>query len=128
MFSIRTPFVLLWVSSISLIAQNSISPKDDSFITAEEYGKKLYENPRNIGCIKCHGKNGEGEVIIRYKNRNKEKVIIAPKINNMNLNSFKKAIGGEKGIMPKYNLTDEEIQAIYLYITPKKFRDTKQRP
>lgn len=126
MFFTRSLFFLLWMSSASLIAQNLATSKDDSFITAEEYGKRLYENPRNIGCVKCHGKNGEGEVIARYKNKGKNKIITAPKINNMSFNSFQKAIGKEKGIMPKYNLTNEEIKAIYLYITSKNFQDIKQ--
>ncbi|PAF52997.1 cytochrome C oxidase subunit III [Helicobacter sp. 13S00482-2] len=94
--------------------------KDTSFITTQEYGKKLYENPRNIGCIKCHGKNGESEVIATYKNKNKSKIIKAPKINDMDFEAFKKALSKDKGIMPKYNLTEEEIKAIYLYISSKK--------
>lgn len=128
MFFNRSLFFLLWVSSTWLIAQNIAASKDDSFITTEEYGKRLYENPRNIGCVKCHGKNGEGEVMAHYKSKGKDKVITAPKINNMNFNSFQKAIGKEKGVMPKYNLTNEEIKAIYLYITSKKFQDIKQQP
>lgn len=94
--------------------------KDNSFITTQEYGKKLYENPRNIGCIKCHGKNGESEVIASYKSKNKNKIIKTPKINDMDFETFKKALSKDKGIMPKYNLTEEEIKAIYLYISSRK--------
>ncbi|PAF52588.1 cytochrome c [Helicobacter sp. 13S00477-4] len=108
-FFILLPF---WLS-----AQDA---KDNSFITPQEYGKKLYQNPRNIGCIKCHGKNGESEIIAHYKSKGKDKTIIAPKINDMEFDTFKKALNKDKGIMPKYNLTDDEIKAIYLYINSKK--------
>ena len=37
-----------------------------SFITPLEYASQLYKNPRGIGCIKCHNKNGEGKVIANY--------------------------------------------------------------
>ena len=30
------------------------------FITKNEYAKMLYQNPRGIGCDKCHGSGGEG--------------------------------------------------------------------
>ncbi|PAF49134.1 hypothetical protein BKH41_03340 [Helicobacter sp. 12S02232-10] len=110
-------FSLFLIFPACLISQNS---KDESFITPQEYGKKLYENPRNIGCIKCHGKNGESEVITSYKNKGKNKIIKTPKINDMDFKTFKKAMSKDKGIMPKYDLTDEEIKAIYLYITSKK--------
>jgi len=36
---------------------------DESFISNLEYGEMLYKNPRGIGCIKCHGKNGKGKII-----------------------------------------------------------------
>ncbi|PAF41353.1 cytochrome c [Helicobacter sp. 11S03491-1] len=107
-------------SLIPIFCYSLQNPKDDSFITPQEYGKKLYENPRNIGCIKCHGKNGESEVIAQYKSKGKNKIIKTPKINDLDFDIFKKALNKDKGIMPRYNLTDEEIKAIYLYITSKK--------
>ncbi|PAF41909.1 cytochrome c [Helicobacter sp. 11S02596-1] len=109
-------FCIFFTLPVCLMSQN---PKEESFITPQEYGKKLYENPRNIGCIKCHGKNGEGEVIARYKQKGKNKIIQAPKISDMDFQTFKKAMNRDKGMMPKYDLTDEEIKAIYLYITSR---------
>lgn len=94
--------------------------KDSSFITPQEYGKSLYNNPRSIGCIKCHGKNGEEEVIAKYKSKGKLKIIKSPQINDMDFESFKKGFQKDKGIMPKYDLTDDEIKAIYLYISSRK--------
>ncbi|MDO7253743.1 c-type cytochrome [Helicobacter cappadocius] len=110
-------FFCFFIFPVCILAQET---KDTSFITTQEYGKKLYENPRNIGCIKCHGKNGESEVIATYKTKNKNKIIKTPKINDMDFETFKKALGKDKGIMPKYNLTEEEIKAIYLYISSRK--------
>ncbi|PAF48583.1 hypothetical protein BKH46_00130 [Helicobacter sp. 12S02634-8] len=109
---------LLLLSPLPLLTADS--PKDDSFITPQEYGKKLYENPRNIGCIKCHGKSGESETIAHYKAKGKNKTIQTPQINHMDFETFKKALNKDKGIMPKYDLTEEEIKAIYFYITSKK--------
>ncbi len=92
---------------------------DEDFITPQEYGKSLYEYPRSIGCVKCHGENGEEALLATYIHKGKVKSIIIPRINNLSLERFKKALAGDKGIMPKYDLTDEEINAIYLYISSK---------
>ncbi|RUM56777.1 MAG: hypothetical protein DSY40_01665 [Nautilia sp.] len=107
---------------------------DDSFITNLEYGEMLYKNPRGIGCIKCHGKNGKGKVIAIYLDdkTGRKKKLIAPNIKNINYKTFyyriKKLKILKKGkwrkiyysIMPKYNyLVDEEIKAIYNYLHKK---------
>ena len=42
------------------------------FITKNEYAKMLYQNPRGIGCDKCHGSGGEGSVIAKYKKKIKK--------------------------------------------------------
>lgn len=92
---------------------------NESFITPQEYGASLYEYPRGIGCIKCHGAIGEETLLATYTHKGKQKTLIVPRINNLELFNFKTALNQDKGIMPKYNLTDEEIQAIYLYISSK---------
>jgi len=92
----------------------------DWFITNLEYGKMLFFNPRGISCAKCHGKNAKGRVIAKYKNKNKTIIIKAPNIQNVTLKELKKRLYPKKNfysVMPRYDyLTNQEIQAIYLYI------------
>jgi len=87
----------------------------------------LYKNPRGIGCNKCHGTNGNRQILATYKHKKKKKNIVVPQINNIEyekfLNIFKKR---RRGIMPKYFLTQEEIASIYFYITYKKSKHKKQ--
>jgi mono/diheme cytochrome c family protein len=95
---------------------------DNLFITDFEYGEMLYENPRGIGCVKCHGEDGNKKFIAKYKLKNEIIKLYAPKINNLMLQDFKKVLTTErssKSIMPTYFLTSDEIQSIYLYITDK---------
>ncbi len=100
------------------------SALNGDFITPQEYGKSLYEYPRSIGCIKCHGEKGEEMVLATYTHKGKAKSLIIPRINNLSLERFKKALSRDKGVMPKYSLTDEEINAIYLYISSARSKDS----
>ncbi|MCK5110552.1 MAG: c-type cytochrome [Arcobacteraceae bacterium] len=105
-------------------AAQSISSQtnDNLFITNFEYGQMLYENPRGIGCIKCHGKNGKGKFIARYTHKDKEFEINAPAINTINLENFiqiLKTKSSSKSIMPTYFLTNDEMKQIHFYITHK---------
>lgn len=93
--------------------------QDESFITPQEYGTNLYENPRGIGCVKCHGRDGEENLLASYMHKGKQKHIIVPRINNLSFPAFKIALSKDNGVMPRYNLTDDEINAIYLYITSR---------
>jgi len=94
----------------------------NDFITKNEYAKMLYQNPRGIGCDKCHGGSGEGLVIAKYKERNKQKELVskelvAPRINNLDFQTFKNSFTNPKNrIMPSYFLTDEEAKLLYEYI------------
>ncbi len=103
---------------------NQIQAKDEDFIDDIEYGKNLYENPRGISCQKCHGNNGEGTIIASYKNRGKNKKLVAPQINQLSLEKFVQNINKGKGVMPKYYLTQKEILAIYKYL--KSIRSPQQ--
>lgn len=103
----------------SHINNQASAQSNESFITPQEYGASLYEYPRGIGCIKCHGAIGEETLLATYTHKGKQKTLLVPRINNLELLNFKTALNQDKGIMPKYNLTDEEIQAIYLYISSK---------
>ena len=93
------------------------------FITKTEYAKMLYLNPRGIGCDKCHGAKGEGSLISKYKhfdkktNKTVDDELRAPKINDIDFESFKAALTKPKGVMPSYFLTDEETTILYEYIT-----------
>lgn len=89
---------------------------ETTFITPMEYASELYKNPRGIGCDKCHGINGEGKVIARYKHKNKQKVFKAPQINNIEYYKFYNTLNKRNKAMPRYFLTTKEIEALYLYL------------
>lgn len=94
----------------------------EDFISKDEYAQMLYQNPRGIGCNKCHGENGEGKAIANYKQKDKkggemkEHTLFAPQINNLEFSKFHNAIKKPKGMMPSYFLTDNEIQTLYEYL------------
>lgn len=90
---------------------------EESFITPYEYGKMLYQNPRGIGCHHCHGTHGEGAVIATYRHKGKHRSLRAPQINNMIYFRFYRALQENNKIMPKYHLTEQEIKALYLYLS-----------
>lgn len=99
--------------------QESHAPEFDNegFITFKEYGKNLYENPRGIGCHHCHGQKGEGSIIAHYTHKGNAKTLSAPAVNKLEFSVFAKALDSQKiGVMPRYYLTQKEIQAIYFYL------------
>ena len=77
----------------------------------------LYSNPRGIGCISCHGERGEGSIIAKYKSRGKQKELRAPAINSLSKQRFFSALQKSNSVMPKYFLTNEEIEVLYFYVT-----------
>ncbi|HIC45014.1 MAG TPA: c-type cytochrome [Sulfurimonas sp.] len=100
-----------------LLVLVSLSAEEkDSFITEAEYAQHLYENPRGIGCNKCHGKKGEGMVISKYKHKGENRVLETKEINTLNYEDFTYALKNKKSIMPKYFLTSKEINALYSYL------------
>ncbi len=117
---LKSPFLILFITSF--IYANSM---DNSFITKFEYGAMLYENPRGVGCVKCHKRGDKPVVIAKYKQMNRktkkleEKAIIAPVINNVTFKDFLKKLKADKTeskVMPTYFLTDEELKSLYYYI------------
>lgn len=94
----------------------------DSFITKEEYARMLYKNPRGIGCNKCHGNNGKGLILGRYKDKKGKTITIkAPDITTLSFEKFKSALIGTKHrLMPHYFLTVKEIRVLYYYLHRKK--------
>lgn len=100
---------------------NAYTVIDYSFITKYEYGQLLYENPRGIGCNKCHGDNAQGSVIAKYKTtKGEDKYVIAPKISDVPWEKFKTVLSSKENkssVMPTYFLTNEELISIHFYIT-----------
>ena len=109
--------------SVFLILLFCVAIFGADFITKTEYAKMLYLNPRGIGCDKCHGAKGDGSLISKYKhfdkkaNKTVDDELRAPKINDIEFESFKAALTKPKGVMPSYFLTDEETTILYEYIT-----------
>ncbi len=92
----------------------------EDFITHDEYGQMLYNNPRGVSCSQCHGDNGEGCVIVSFKDVDgKKKVIKGIDIRQENLSSMINSVNIYHKIMPRYYLTNEEVKAIYDYLQKK---------
>ncbi|GAA7119686.1 c-type cytochrome [Helicobacter pylori] len=104
----------------------SLNAKEADFISDLEYGMALYKNPRGVACAKCHGIKGEQQEITFYYEKGEKKILYAPKINDLDFKTFKDALSLGKGMMPKYNLNLEEIQAIYLYITSLEHKEERK--
>lgn len=90
----------------------------NEFLSVYEYGRALYKNPRGIGCAKCHGANGSGAIIAKYKQNGKIRQMIAPKIRGLTFVRFENALENGKGLMPKYKLTIAEKYALYHFLNP----------
>jgi cytochrome c553 len=112
----------IYLQSIELEPTIIEQSEENLFITDYEYGQMLYKNPRGIGCIKCHGKDGQKKFIARYTHKDKIYEIYASAINNITLSKFRKKLKSKsksKSIMPTYFLTNDEINSIHTYITSK---------
>lgn len=105
---------------ILLLCLAIYAKEKDSFITEKEYAEHLYENPRGIGCNKCHGKKGEGMVISTYKDKGISKVLATKEINSLGFKEFRTALEEKRSVMPKYFLTSKEIKALYNYLHHQK--------
>ncbi|WP_457745659.1 c-type cytochrome [Sulfurimonas sp.] len=97
-----------------------------SFITPMEYASQLYKNPRGIGCGHCHGKNGEGKLIANYIHNNKKKSFRGPAIDGITYREFYKALNSRKKGMPRYFLTNKEIEALYFYLHKNEDKNSAQ--
>ncbi|MFT5661693.1 MAG: mono/diheme cytochrome c family protein [Sulfurimonas sp.] len=106
-------YILLLLLSLSLSAEST-------FITPLEYASQLYKNPRGIGCQHCHGNNGEGKLVAKYKHENEDKEFRGPVIHSMNFKDFHKALNKRKTGMPRYFLTKKEVQALFLFLQQEK--------
>jgi len=91
----------------------------EDFISHYDYGQMLYDNPRGISCVKCHGKKGEGIEIASYicKDKNSTRVSLrGSDIRNVELKGMIKSLKSRHKIMPNYYLTIKEVKAIYDYL------------
>lgn len=93
-----------------------------SFITKEEYASGLYHNPRGIGCQMCHGELGEGRKIATYKEKGEKKIFQGTPINHTSFVDFYHRVNSKIVGMPRYYLTDTEIQTLYYYLHREEFR------
>jgi len=131
-------FILL-IFTTQLFSQNGF---DNSFITQYEYGKMLYENPRGISCVKCHGADAKGMMIETFKHVRNKKVykcsLKSPDITSITFDEFKTVMDPSlekrkkkfrkdqvcekltyRNSMPTYFLTPEELSSIYFYLVNK---------
>ena len=89
---------------------------EGDFISHYEYGQMLYENPRGVSCAQCHGKVGEGTIIVEYKDENGKQTLRGTDIRKDNLKTMINSVNTYHKVMPRYYLTDAEVQAIYDYL------------
>ncbi|MDD5052963.1 MAG: cytochrome c [Sulfuricurvum sp.] len=99
----------------------------DSFITKEEYASGLYHNPRGIGCQLCHGESGEGKLIARYKDKGEMKIFAGAPIKKLSFKDFDEKVNSRIVGMPRYYLTDSEIQILYYYLHREEFARAAQK-
>jgi hypothetical protein len=115
---VRGFFVLFLALSIS---------HAESFITKEEYSSGLYHNPRGVGCQLCHGEAGEGKLIARYKDNGEAKVFAGKPINKLTFKEFDEKLNSRILGMPRYYLTDSEIQILFYYLHREEFKRAAQK-
>jgi len=99
----------------------------EDYISEFEYGQMLYQDPRGVSCVPCHGDHGEGALIAAYRDRDgKERRLAGPDIRRVEFEKFKKVLGSGPGVMPRYFLTDTEAKALYTYIQEAERRSLEE--
>ena len=91
----------------------------EDFISHYEYGEMLYANPRGVSCAQCHGKSGEGQTIVEYRDIHGKQALKGSDIRRDTLDDMIKAVNTYHKVMPRYYLTNEEVKAIYDYLQKK---------
>lgn len=113
---------------ISLISLPIFLFANSDFLSKDEYQLSLYQNPRGIGCDKCHGIDGSKQLFATYKEDGKTIQIIIPSIQNVSHEKLFKKLKNKssiKSIMPNYYLTNSEIKNLYLYLKKKGEKNDK---
>lgn len=113
--------------SLLLILAYTLS-YSESFITKEEYASGLYHNPRGVGCHLCHGEKGEGKLIARYRDKGENKIFAGKPINKLSFHEFYEKVNARIVGMPRYYLTDTEIQTLYYYLHREEFKRASKQP
>ena len=99
---------------------------NNDFLSKDEYQLSLYQNPRGIGCDKCHGIDGSEQLFATYKNDTEVIKVIIPSIKGIDFAKLKNTLNrktSKKNIMPNYYLTDVEIKNLYLYLNKRRKND-----
>jgi hypothetical protein len=104
----------LWILLLPLMLWGQ-----EDFISHYEYGEMLYENPRGVCCAQCHGKSGEGQTIVEFRDIHGKHALRGSDIRKDSLEDMIKAVNSYHKVMPRYYLTDEEVKAIYDYLQKK---------
>lgn len=99
--------------------ENVAESKMGSFISDYEYGEMLYNNPRGVSCSQCHGKSGEGQVIVEYQDIEGKESIKGADIRKKSLQEMITSVNSYHKVMPRYYLTHDEVKAIYEYLQKK---------
>jgi mono/diheme cytochrome c family protein len=100
-------------------AETTVEEQTESFISHYEYGEMLYNSPRGVSCSECHGKLGEGKIIIQYKDIHGKEPIKGVDIRQKSLAEMIDSVARYHKVMPRYYLTDDEVGAIYDYLQKK---------
>jgi hypothetical protein len=116
------------VRGVVLLFLTSTLSFSESFITKEEYAAGLYHNPRGVGCHLCHGEEGEGKLIAHYMDNGEKKSFIGKPIHKLPFREFYQKINSRIVGMPRYYLTDTEIQTLYYYLHREEFKRAAQQP
>ena len=88
----------------------------EDFISHYDYGEMLYENPRGVSCSQCHGKKGEGQIIVEYRDIHGKQALKGSDIRKESLARMINSVNSYHQVMPRYYLTDDEVKAIYDYL------------
>lgn len=91
----------------------------EDFISHYEYGEMLYANPRGVSCAECHGENGEGQIIVEFRDIHGKQVLKGSDIRKNTLGEMIDSVNTYHEIMPRYYLTEDEVKAIYDYLQKK---------
>ena len=92
---------------------------EEDFISHYEYGEMLYANPRGVSCAQCHGKSGEGQIIVEFRDIHGKQALKGSDIRRNTLHEMIKAVNNYHEIMPRYYLTNDEVKAIHDYLQKK---------
>lgn len=92
----------------------------EDFISHYDYGSMLYKTPRGVSCAQCHGEYGQGVNIVSFTQKDGTEVTIkGADIREKSLKEMIKSTNSNHQVMPRYYLTDVEVEAIYDYLKKK---------